>query len=86
MRNQNSTIFYEGGKKYNCRKNGKPYFRKSITIAGKRRQFYRDGEKDVLRKIKEAELLANSGFDLDTKNEKIFVSTWKKATIAFPRS
>ena len=63
--------FYERGKKYNCRKNGRPYFRKTATIAGKRRQFYGDGEKDAIRKIKEAEQLARTGFNLDTKNAKI---------------
>lgn len=66
-----SNVFYEKGKKYNCRKNGKPYFRKTATIGGKRRQFYGDGEKDVLAKIKEAEAQANKGLNLDYKNAKV---------------
>lgn len=41
-------------KKYNCEVNGIPYFRKTATINGKRRNFYGDGEKDADRKIAEA--------------------------------
>ena len=63
-------IFYQKGKKYNCVKNGKPYFRKSAVINGKQRSFYGDGEKDALRKIEEAKGLARDGFDFDKKTAK----------------
>lgn len=46
-------------KKYNCTKNGKPYFRKTKTVGynfnGKpiKKEFYGDGEKDADKKIEE---------------------------------
>lgn len=64
-------IFYEKGKKYNCRVKGIPYFRTSVTIDGKRRQIYGDGEKDARRKVKELTALAESGINLDAKNQKV---------------
>ena len=66
----NST-FYRHGKKYNCERNGAPYFRKSAVIGGKRRWFYGDGEKDAISKIEEAKLEANAGLDLDKRNTKV---------------
>ena len=62
--------FYLKGKKYNCVKNGTPYFRKSAVIGGKQRSFYGDGEKDALKKIEEAKKLEDKGFDFDKKNAK----------------
>lgn len=64
-------IFYEKSKKYNCRKNGRPYYRISATIDGKRRQVYGDGEKDALRKLEKLKELSKQGFDLDKKNAKV---------------
>lgn len=65
-------VFYENkGKKYNCRINGVPYFRKSKVINGKIRTFYGDGEKDCLAKIAEAENQEALGFNYDYKNSKI---------------
>lgn len=64
-------IFYERGKKYNCKVNGKSYFRKTATIDGKRRNFYGDGEKDANRKIAEAISLASQGVNLDHKNANV---------------
>lgn len=58
-------VFYEKGKKYNCRVKGKPYFRTSITIDGKLRQIYGDGEKDANRKKEELKKLSASGINLD---------------------
>lgn len=58
-------VFYEKGKKYNCRIDGKPYFRTSITIDGKRRQIYGDGEKDANKKKEELKKLSASGVNLD---------------------
>ena len=46
-------------KKYNCEKNGIPYFRKTKTIGHKangtpvKKEFYGDGEKDCDRQIEE---------------------------------
>lgn len=46
-------------KKYNCIKNGIPYFRKTIVIGHKangrpiQKEFYGDGEKDAERQIQE---------------------------------
>jgi len=64
-------VFYEKGKKYNCYKNGKPYFRKSATINGKRHDFYGDGEKDVQTKIEEAKKMTFVGFDYDERSSKV---------------
>lgn len=64
-------VFYERGKKYNYRsQEGKPYFRKTATINGKRRNFYGDGEKDANNKIEEARALATAGFDFDKRSAK----------------
>ena len=63
--------FYVKGKKYNCVKNGTPYFRKTAVINGKQRSFYGDGEKDALRKIEEAKALEKQGFDFDKRTAKI---------------
>lgn len=63
-------IFYEKGKKYNCIKGGRPYFRTSVTIQGKNRQVYGDGEKDALKKIEVLKELDKSGIELDKKNSK----------------
>lgn len=64
-------VFYRHGKKYNCERNGVPYFRKSAVIGGKRRWFYGDGEKDAINKIEEARLDASAGLDLDKKSIKV---------------
>ena len=64
-------VFYEKGKKYNCYSHGKPYFRKTATVDGKRRWFYGDGEKDCLKKIEEAKDLSKQGFDYDKRTTKI---------------
>lgn len=64
-------IFYENKKKYNCRVNGKPYFRLSATIDGKRRQVYGDGEKDAQRKLEQLKDEAKQGFDLDKRTCKV---------------
>lgn len=71
-------IFYEKGKKYNCRVKGIPYFRTSVTINGKRRQVYGNGEKDAMQKKKDLVALADSGVDIDTRNEKLstIFETW----------
>lgn len=66
-----SNTFYSHGKKYNCTRNGIPYYRKSAVIAGKRRWFYGDGEKDANNKIEEAKLEASAGLDLDKRGVKI---------------
>ena len=64
-------VFYENKKKYNCRVNGKPYYRVSATIDGKRRQVYGDGEKDALRKLEALKDSAKQGFNLDSRNAKV---------------
>lgn len=64
-------IFYEHGKKYNCRIKETPYFRKTATIGGKRRWFYGDGEKDANNKIEEAKQLAAKGLNLDERTAKV---------------
>lgn len=64
-------IFYEKGKKYNCRVKGIPYFRTSVTIDGKRRQIYGDGEKDARRKVKELVSLSESGLNIDARSAKL---------------
>ena len=66
-----SNVFYKSGKKYNCMRNGIPYYRKSAMIGGKRRWFYGDGEKDANSKIEEAKLDASAGLDLDKKGIKV---------------
>lgn len=66
-----ATVFYLKGKKYNCIKNGKPYFRKTAVIGGKQRSFYGDGEKDAQRKIDEAKRLEQEGFDFDKRTVKV---------------
>ena len=63
--------FYLKGKKYNCIKNGVPYFRKSAVIGGKQRSFYGDGEKDAQRKIDEAKGLEDKGLDFDKRSAKV---------------
>lgn len=65
------SVFYENKKKYNCRVNGKPYYRVSATIDGKRRQVYGDGEKDALRKLEALKDSAKQGFNLDSRNAKV---------------
>lgn len=65
-----SKTFHLKGKKYNCIKNGVPYFRKTAVINGKQRSFYGDGEKDALRKIEEAKALVQQGFDFDKRTAK----------------
>lgn len=65
-----SKTFYVKGKKYNCVKNGTPYFRKSAVINGKQRSFYGDGEKDAQRKIDEAKALESKGLDFDKKTAR----------------
>ena len=65
------SVFYENKKKYNCRVNGKPYYRVSATIDGKRRQVYGDGEKDALRKLEALKDSAKQGFNLDKRNAKV---------------
>jgi len=64
-------VFYEKGKKYNCYSHGKPYFRKTATINGKRHFFYGDGEKDADRKIEEAKRLSLQGLNYDNKDSKV---------------
>lgn len=64
-------VFYEKGKKYNCYKNGIPYFRKTATIHGKRYEFYGDGEKDALNKIEEAKKMAFVGFNYDEHTARV---------------
>ena len=66
-----ANVFYQKGKKYNCIKNGVPYYRKSVVIGGKQRSFYGDGEKDAQRKIDEAKALEQQGFDFDKKSAKV---------------
>lgn len=66
-----SEIFYERGKKYNCRVHGKPYFRLSATINGKARQVYGDGEKDANKKIEELKAMSANGLDIDNSSRKI---------------
>lgn len=63
-----ANVFYQKGKKYNCTKNGIPYFRKTAVIGGKQRSFYGDGEKDALKKIEEAKELERQGFDFEKRN------------------
>lgn len=64
-------IFYEKGKKYNCRVKGIPYYRTSVTVNGKRKQIYGDGEKDAARKKKELIKLAESGINIDAQKQKV---------------
>lgn len=64
-------VFYVGRKKYNCMKGGKPYYRKTVTIGGKRYDFYGDGEKDCLNKITEAQQEAAVGLDLSKRDTKV---------------
>ena len=62
-------VFYEKGKKYNCRVKGIPYFRTSVTINGKSRQVYGDGEKDAKRRVQEIKDAVSQGFDPDRRND-----------------
>lgn len=61
-------------KKYNCTKNGIPYFRKTKTIGHKadgtpvRKEFYGDGEKDCDRQIEEYMDKLKSGLNVDVAN------------------
>lgn len=64
-------VFYEGGKKYNCRKKGKPYYRVTAVIDGAKKEFYGDGQKDAERKKAEAVALAAKGLNIDKKNAKV---------------
>lgn len=64
-------VFYEKGRKYNCRVKGVPYFRTSITVNGKLHQIYGDGEKDALRKKEELRSKAVAGFNLDYNRSRI---------------
>lgn len=66
-----NNVFYSKNKKYNCVVDGKPYFRKTATIDGKRRNFYGDGEKDANRKIEEAKQIVASGLDYDKRTTKL---------------
>lgn len=66
-----SEVFYEGGKKYNCRKAGKPYYRLTATINGIKKEFYGDGEKDAKKKRDEAAALAAKGLDINKKDAKV---------------
>ena len=65
-------------KKYNCTKNGIPYFRKTKTIGhdingiAVKKEFYGDGEKDVDRQIEE--YMNNLKFGLPINYEKITIS------------
>lgn len=58
-------------KKYNCTKNGIPYFRKTKTIGHKpdgspiKKEFYGDGEKDCLRQIEEYMQMIKNGLPFD---------------------
>lgn len=63
-------VFYERGKKYNCIRGGKPYFRKSVYINGKCHQVFGDGEKDADHKIAELKALADKGVDLTKRHSK----------------
>lgn len=63
-------IFYEKGKKYNCRVKGIPYFRTSVSVGGKLRQIYGDGEKDALRKKEELKALDASGVDVGLRKKR----------------
>lgn len=63
--------FYEKGRKYNYIMKGVPYYRKSVTINGKRFYFYGDGEKDCLNKIEEAKALASKGMDFDKHDAQL---------------
>lgn len=64
-------VFYEKGKKYNCRVKGIPYYRLTFTANGKRRQVYGDGEKDAIRKVNELKALSASGVDLNLRNATV---------------
>ena len=64
-------VFYLNRKKYNCYKNGVPYFRKSAVIGGKQKSFYGDGEKDCLRKIEEAKQNEAAGLIYNPKTAKV---------------
>lgn len=61
-------------KKYNCEKNGIPYFRKTKTIGHKadgtpvKKEFYGDGEKDCDRQIEEYLDKLKSGLNVDVEN------------------
>jgi len=66
-----STVFFEKGRKYNCRVHGKPYYRTSVTIDGKRRQVYGDGEKDAQRKVEALKQLSKGGVNLDHTKAKV---------------
>lgn len=66
-----ANVFYQKGKKYNCIKNGTPYFRKTAVIGGKQRSFYGDGEKDALKKIEEAKRQEQNGVDFDKRSTKV---------------
>lgn len=61
-------------KKYNCEKNGIPYFRKTKTIGHKadgtpvKKEFYGDGEKDCDRQIEEYMDKLKSGLNVDVEN------------------
>lgn len=66
-----TNIFYENGKKYNCRVNGKPYYRATATIDGKRRQVYGDGYKDAQKKLEAMRDKAKLGFNLDKQADKV---------------
>lgn len=63
-----NNTFYVGNKKYNCLKNGRHYYRKSVTIEGKRYDFYGDGEKDCLRKIDAAKESIQAGLNYAKRN------------------
>ena len=61
-------------KKYNCEKNGIPYFRKTKTIGHKadgtavKKEFYGNGEKDCDRQIEEYMDKLKSGLNVDIEN------------------
>ncbi len=61
-------------KKYNCEKNGIPYFRKTKTIGHKsdgtpvKKEFYGDGEKDCDRQIEEYMDKIKSGLNISIEN------------------
>lgn len=71
MGRSKAETFIIKGKKYNCYKNGVPYFRKSAMICGKQKDFYGDGEKDAIRQIEEAKNLSRAGLDYDKKTSKV---------------
>lgn len=70
-------------KKYNCEKNGIPYFRKTKTIGHDingnpvKKEFYGDGEKDCDEKIKEYMQELEKGINMDTQKLTVEVAMYQ---------